>query len=70
MARVSLTVVAGRVIAYLGVECPGCGRRILDVPQVGIVEARVIGPTGASGCGPVVTCKRCGNLIEVVSHGG
>lgn len=66
-ARVSQVIVAARVVCYLEVRCPECGYRLFDVPGVPELELRVA-DQGAKGEGPVIKCKRCANLIEVVTR--
>jgi len=64
-ARVSVTVVAARVICYTEIRCPECNHRLLDVPGTPLLELQTI-KEHATGTGPVIKCRHCTNMIEVI----
>lgn len=74
VARVSLSVTTTttttRAFVYSDVRCPNCTRVVMAVPGLGSnVEARTVRDSASrSGRGPVVSCKRCKSLVEVVTH--
>jgi hypothetical protein len=78
VARASLTVTAvvtqtvrATLAFYTNLKCPSCSRVVIAVPGDGArVELRVARTVSErSGRGPVVSCKRCSSLVEIVTHG-
>jgi DNA-directed RNA polymerase subunit RPC12/RpoP len=75
VALVSLAVLATvavmrATIAYTDARCPGCRRRVMAVPGVGVtLEVRMVRTDAErSGRGRVVGCARCKGLVEVIEH--
>jgi hypothetical protein len=74
VARASLvvtTAVRATVAFYTNLKCPSCERVVIAVPGDGAkVELRVARTVAErSGRGPVLSCKRCSSLIEIIAHG-
>jgi hypothetical protein len=78
VARASMTVtrvvthaVRATVAFYTNLKCPSCERVVIAVPGDGAkVELRVARTVAErSGRGPVLSCKRCSSLIEIIAHG-
>jgi hypothetical protein len=76
VARASVTAYAttwvrATVAFYTNLKCPSCERVVIAVPGDGAkVELRVARTVAErSGRGPVLSCKRCSSLIEIIAHG-
>jgi len=64
VALVSMTVT---VAAYSDVRCPKCHRLVMTVPGRVMIEVRTPRDNAdRSGRGAVVSCKRCGGLVEAI----
>ena len=67
---VAVVTLAAMTVTYRRVECPECGRLLASAPSTKI-EVRPLrgGYRVASGRGPVVWCRHCDLLCEVIEHG-
>jgi phage FluMu protein Com len=70
LASVTVTITAF-VVVYTDVKCPDCGTVLLAVPgnpHETSVRAKLLAHTGErTGAGPVVKCRRCKWLVEVIA---
>jgi hypothetical protein len=57
------------VIHYTDARCPNCGRVVLSVPgENRAVNVVTVDRGSRMGIGPVVACKRCSTLCEVIAQ--
>lgn len=67
---IAVVTLAANVVCYGRVDCPSCGKMVAALPDPSFVEVRTFREyRKALGRGPVVFCRTCKHLCEVIEHG-